>query len=89
MNVHSLNVGKALDRICATAFARDSTRGIIMSKQQARNYSPDFKAEVALAAIRGGKTLDELAVNITPTPIRSPPGACNCRKALRRCSPAI
>jgi transposase len=32
-----------------------------MSAQSARNHSPDFKAEVALAAIRGGKTLAELA----------------------------
>ena len=32
-----------------------------MSRRPRRNHSPDFKAKVALAAIRGDKTLAELA----------------------------
>jgi len=32
-----------------------------MTKRPRRNHSPDFKAKVALAAIRGEKTLIELA----------------------------
>lgn len=32
-----------------------------MSKRQRRNHLPAFKAKVAMAAIRGGKTLIELA----------------------------
>ena len=32
-----------------------------MSKRPRRNHSPAFKAKVALAAVRGEKTLDELA----------------------------
>ena len=36
-------------------------KGIKMSKQPGRNFSPDFKAEVALAAIGGGKSLAELS----------------------------
>ena len=32
-----------------------------MSKRPRRNYSPAFKAKVALAAVRGEKTLAELA----------------------------
>lgn len=32
-----------------------------MTKRRRRNHSPDFKAKVALAAIRGEKTLIELS----------------------------
>lgn len=32
-----------------------------MTKRKRRNYSPSFKAKVAMAAIRGDKTLAELA----------------------------
>ena len=32
-----------------------------MSKKTRRNHSPSFKAKVALAAVRGNKTLAELA----------------------------
>ncbi|WP_193778219.1 transposase, partial [Pseudovibrio sp. Ad37] len=32
-----------------------------MSRRPRRNHSPAFKAKVALAAIRGEKTLSELA----------------------------
>jgi transposase len=32
-----------------------------MTKRTRRNHSPAFKAKVALAAVKGGKTLAELA----------------------------
>ena len=32
-----------------------------MTRRPRRNHSPDFKAKVALAAVRGDKTLAELA----------------------------
>lgn len=32
-----------------------------MTRRPRRNHSPAFKAKVALAAIRGGKTMSELA----------------------------
>src|SRR3954468_5313428 len=35
--------------------------GATMSKRQCRNHLPAFKAKVALAALRGEKTLAELA----------------------------
>jgi transposase len=35
--------------------------GVEMSKRPRRNYSPAFKAKVALAAVKGEKTLEELA----------------------------
>lgn len=42
-----------------------------MSKRPRRNHSPNFKAKVALAAVRGEKTLAELAqeFDIHPTQI--------------------
>ncbi len=42
-----------------------------MSKRPRRNHSPSFKAKVALAAVRGEKTLAELAqeFDIHPTQI--------------------
>jgi hypothetical protein len=35
--------------------------GEIMSRRSRRNYAPGFKAKVALAAIKGDRTLAELA----------------------------
>ena len=36
-----------------------------MSKRSRRNHSPAFRAKVALAAMKGDKTLSELATQIT------------------------
>ena len=36
-------------------------RGAIMTRRPRRNHSPAFKAKVAIAAIKGDKTLAELA----------------------------
>jgi len=35
--------------------------GVEMSKRPRRNHSPAFKAKMALAAVKGEKTLGELA----------------------------
>jgi transposase len=42
-----------------------------MSKRTRRNHSPAFRAKVALAAVRGDKTLSELATqfDVHPTQI--------------------
>ena len=42
-----------------------------MTRRPRRNHSPAFKAKVALAAIRGEKTLVELAEQFDVHPIRS------------------
>ena len=42
-----------------------------MSRRARRNHSPAFKAKVALAAIKGEKTLAELAEQFDCIPIRS------------------
>lgn len=36
-------------------------------KQKRRNHSPEFKARIALEAIRGGKTVQQIAADDTPT----------------------
>ena len=45
-----------------------------MSKRPGRNHTASFKAKVALAAVKGEKTLAELAQQLRSTPIRSPSG---------------
>ena len=43
-----------------------------MNRRPRRNHSPAFKAKVALAAVKGDRTLAQLSIS-TSTPIRSPP----------------
>ena len=45
-----------------------------------RTYSPSFKAKVALAAIKGEKTLAELTKQFGVHRPRSSPGSSNCRR---------
>ena len=40
-------------------------RGATMTKRPRRNHSPAFKAKVAIAAIRGEKTLAEIVPHVT------------------------
>ncbi len=49
-----------------------------MSRRPRRTHSAAFKAKVALAAVRGDKTLAELAQSMTCTPTRSPTGRTSC-----------
>ena len=53
-----------------------------MTKRVRRNHSPAFKAKVALAAIKGEKTLADLAQQFDVTPTRSRSGAANSLKGL-------
>ena len=43
--------------------------GAYMSKRPRRNHSPAFKAKVALAAVKGEKTLAELAQQFDVHPV--------------------
>ena len=45
-----------------------------MTRRARRTHAPAFKAKVALAAIKGEKTLAELAQQYECIPIRSRPG---------------
>ena len=60
-----------------------------MSKRPRRNHSPAFKAKVALAAVRGEKTLAELAqqFDVHPTAFASDPKtpAAPSRSCERHC----
>ena len=57
-----------------------------MSRRPRRNHSPTFKAKVALEAIRGDKTLAELAKLHDVHPNQIPTGRRNCLNAPRVCS---
>jgi len=48
-----------------------------MSKKR-KNHSPEFKAKIALAAIKGDQSLTEIANVITSPITRSVPGKSNC-----------
>jgi transposase-like protein len=54
-----------------------------MSRRPRRNHTPSFKAKVALAAIKGDRTLAQLAEQFsTSTPIRSRRGKPSSRVEL-------
>ena len=57
-----------------------------MSKRPRRNHGPAFKARVALAAVKGGKTLAELAQQYDVHPNLINGGGHGCWKVLRTCS---
>ncbi len=53
-----------------------------MSRRPRRNHSPAFKAKVALAAIKGDRTLAQLAEQFDVHPIRSHRGKRSSRAGL-------
>jgi hypothetical protein len=53
-----------------------------MTRRPRRNHSPAFKAKVALAAVKGEKTLAELAPNSMFTRMSSRPGGISSLKGL-------
>ena len=54
-------------------------------KRTRRNHGATFKAQVALAAVKGDKTLAELAEQFRVHPTRSPNGSSNCWRGPRMC----
>jgi len=54
-----------------------------MTKRTRRNHSPVFKAKVALAAVKGEKTLTELARQLDVHPNQITICAASCSKAQR------
>lgn len=59
-----------------------------MSRRPRCNHSPAFKAKVALAAVKGEKTLAEMAHSLTFTRTKSRRGALSCWKGPQACSAA-
>ena len=57
-----------------------------MSKRPRRNHTPSFKAKVALAAVKGEKTLAELAQQFDVHPNQITPWKAQLEGAARRCS---
>ena len=53
-----------------------------MSRRPRRNHTPSFKAKVALAAIKGDRTLAQLAEQFDVHPIRSRRGKHSSRVKL-------
>ena len=51
-----------------------------MTKRPRRNHTPAFKARVALAALKGHRTLADLAQQFDVHPTRSRNGRLNSRK---------
>ena len=54
-----------------------------MTRRPRRNHTPAFKAKVALAAVKGDRTLAQLAEQFDVTPIRSHRGKRSSRVGLR------
>ena len=63
------------------AIARKS--GETMKRRPRRNHTPAFKAKVALAAIKGDRTLTQLSEQFDFTPIRLRRGRLSLRAGLR------
>ena len=57
-----------------------------MSRRPRRNHSPAFKAKVALAAVKGEKTLAELAQQFDVHPNQITAGRLSSWKGLPGCS---
>lgn len=57
--------------------------GAEMSKRPRRNHSPGFKAKVALAAVKGEKTLSELTQQLDVHPTQTRSGAVSSWKGCR------
>ncbi|MGF6297709.1 transposase-like protein [Paraburkholderia sp. WC7.3g] len=57
-----------------------------MTKRNRRTHSPAFKAKVALAALKGDKTLAELAQQFDVHPNQITTGRSNCKSVLPKCS---
>ena len=53
-----------------------------MSRRARRNHTPAFKAKVALAAVKGDRTIAQLAEQFDVHPIRSRRGRRSWRVAL-------
>lgn len=58
-----------------------------MARRKRRNHSPAFKAQVAVAALKGDKTLVELAQQHDVHPNQIADGRRNCWSELPRCLP--
>ena len=57
-----------------------------MTRRARRHHTPAFKAKVALAAIKGDRTLAQLAEQFDVHPIRSHRGRRSSRAGLPMCS---
>ena len=53
-----------------------------MSRRPRRNHTPAFKAKVALAAVKGDRTIAQLAEQFDVHPIRSRRGRRNSKAGL-------
>ena len=56
-----------------------------MSRRPRRNHASAFKAKVAIAAIKGDRTLVRWPSSLMSIPTRYRPGRINCSKGPPRC----